>query len=907
MVIGSVTVSKMTRIIIGLLALICLMMSTLPVVAAGEGLSDVTDKSTEIGQPVAITDLQITGEDNEELVITVHALSGSFTFTETVAEVTGSGTNVVTLSGTKDDINATLATMQFTPSDIGEVTITADLGNNVGDVIFNNGEGGNGHAYIVVKDNDMTWSQAKAKAETYTFGGQTGYLATITDQVENDFVWNNLQDTGWIGATDNDSETGGEEGKWYWVTGPEAGTQFWDGDPFGVPVGEEYTNWEPGTEPNNSGEEDCGQFWNEGYWNDYPCDYTRPFVVEFGGGGELEPIQEAFTITASAPNVEIDTCEELTAVDDGAYAYLANISLTTDIDCGGQTIEPLFMNSEHDFEGTIDGGGHTISNVIINEEDNYVGLIGEVNSATISDLNIEDIAVTGRYEVGSLIGYVGDWVKLNNVHAHNVNVTATEEGYVGGLIGTLYTDAQDTSEIYDVSVTGNVYSGGEYNGNIGGLVGYIESSGKLQIRKTYTNVDIESTQFGDYTYSDVGGLVGAVEVNNNTEEEDYTASATFEDVYAWGDISAEGGDNVGGLAGRLDIEYYDEQADANMEITIENTYARGKVMGASDVGGLVGQVDKAVSESAVYNLSNSFAMGRVTALAEDANSAGLIGNSEDNDPLRVVLNDNFYDQERTGQEACVGGSGAATGCSYVNPGGIHPLWFIGNSTNPPMVYWDFENVWVVNQDAPPTFAPYELGEDLNGDLVPDVEQSNISGYTSPITGKKVAIDVGDDCEITTDDIVQESNLDSQDKDYDYANGLFDFAADCGDAGFTTTVSLYYYGVEKHDAIARKFNPNTNQYSTIADASISETTIHGSPVTVVTYQMTDGGELDMDGQVNGSFEDPAGLASSNDSLSLILNNLAATGQNVVGLYLVIALPLFTSAIAFVLYRINRTKA
>ena len=36
----------------------------------------------------------------------------------------------------------------------------------------------------------------------------------------------------WIGGNDT-----AEEGKWEWVTGPEAGTQFWQGGVAGFPVG----------------------------------------------------------------------------------------------------------------------------------------------------------------------------------------------------------------------------------------------------------------------------------------------------------------------------------------------------------------------------------------------------------------------------------------------------------------------------------------------------------------------------------------------------------------------------------------------------------------------------------------------------------------------------------------------
>ena len=46
----------------------------------------------------------------------------------------------------------------------------------------------NGHWYKRI-DTEVTWQSAKAYAESLDMGA---YLATITSQEENDFVWNNL-------------------------------------------------------------------------------------------------------------------------------------------------------------------------------------------------------------------------------------------------------------------------------------------------------------------------------------------------------------------------------------------------------------------------------------------------------------------------------------------------------------------------------------------------------------------------------------------------------------------------------------------------------------------------------------------------------------------------------------------
>ncbi len=146
-----------------------------------------------------------------------------------------------------------------------------------------------GHFYRFVSSPGIYWKQAKAEAESMSYYGLQGYLATITSAVENDFIWTKVSGVGWIGASDEE-----EEGVWKWVTGPEAGTQFWQGDGSGKSVNGEYSSWNDG-EPNNVGAE--GEHYahinfsagKPRSWNDLPNSggsgdyYPRGFIVEFGG------------------------------------------------------------------------------------------------------------------------------------------------------------------------------------------------------------------------------------------------------------------------------------------------------------------------------------------------------------------------------------------------------------------------------------------------------------------------------------------------------------------------------------------------------------------------------------------------------------------------------------------------
>lgn len=154
----------------------------------------------------------------------------------------------------------------------------------------------------------------------------------------------------------------------------------------------------------------------------------------------------------------------------------------------------------------------------------------------------------------------------------------------------------------------------------------------------------------------------------------------------------------------------------------------------------------------------------------------------------------------------------------------------------------------------------EIGEDVNGDGKADSTQANLYTYTSMLTQKTVALQADDNCTVNSATSVSALDYVAQDPEYEYVNGLMDFTLACGTPGFTATVTQYYYNVPVGEMVLRKYDPNTLTYSTIEDAVIEERTINGQVVTVVTYQVEDGGPLDADGLVDGFISDPAGLAT-----------------------------------------------
>ncbi|MDB2385069.1 T9SS type B sorting domain-containing protein, partial [Polaribacter sp.] len=140
--------------------------------------------------------------------------------------------------------------------------------------------------YEFVVQSGITWQNAKIAAENRTFFGRPGYLATLTSEEEAAFAGEQASSTGWIGGSDEETE-----GVWKWVTGPEAGTIFWNGDANGSSPNFAFWN---SNEPNNSGNnEDYAHITARsvgtlGSWNDLPNEggngvfFPQGYIVEYG-------------------------------------------------------------------------------------------------------------------------------------------------------------------------------------------------------------------------------------------------------------------------------------------------------------------------------------------------------------------------------------------------------------------------------------------------------------------------------------------------------------------------------------------------------------------------------------------------------------------------------------------------
>ncbi len=232
---------------------------------------------------------------------------------------------------------------------------------------------------------------------------------------------------------------------------------------------------------------------------------------------------------------------------------------------GGAGWDPIGTDSAP-FMATFEGNKRTIDNLFINRPTvTYLGLFAQTYTpAEIRYLRLTNVNVTGKHDVGALVGHMS----AGKVSYSSSGGSVTAAGHngalsigdskVGGLVGSTVGGSSVVSHSYS---TAGVSGVGNY---AGGLVG---SNGGAIIA-SYATGAVTGGQH------QAGGLAG-----NNSGS--ITAS------YATGAV--EGENEVGGLAG-------------NNGGTITASYATGAVSSdaipaGSDLGGLVGRDDDTVTNS----------------------------------------------------------------------------------------------------------------------------------------------------------------------------------------------------------------------------------------------------------------------------------------------------------------------
>ncbi|WP_164472733.1 S-layer homology domain-containing protein [Cohnella candidum] len=202
--------------------------------------------------------------------------------------------------------------------------------------------------------------------------------------------------------------------------------------------------------------------------------------------------------------------------------------LGADIDLAGLEWTPIAPDYSGYFNGTLDGNGYTIKNLTIaHNTATLTGLFGQLNGATIMNLNLSNVNVSGS-QTGGLAG-----IMTFNTTVTNVRVTGSVSGT--GLTGLLSGAAYYGTKISYAYVTGNSTTSAS---TAGGVVGELRHTSVIE------NTDVNAT-IGNAGY--YGGVVAGEQYNGGT----------IRNVRAIGDLTGIKNQNksagsYGGLMGRAD-------------------------------------------------------------------------------------------------------------------------------------------------------------------------------------------------------------------------------------------------------------------------------------------------------------------------------------------------------------------
>lgn len=523
---------------------------------------------------LTLSNARITGQMNVGGIAAT--LGGTLSNVHMTGSVSGSGAFVGGLAGT---VNNGIIRYSSSAADVTGLTVVGGLAGSVQSIamadsyatgsvtatVSNTSAFAGGLLGEVISSATLTNTYASGKVTGYTTTGGLiggGYLPTIT---VNTSYWD-------INSTGQSSSLGGGTGLTSAVRNQSAYTGF------------DFTNmwvmFEGDTRPMLR--------------NEYSTTLFTPHALQLMG----------LDLTA---NYRLGTDLSLASAMAASGGYYGEV-------WGASGFRPVGSNAQQ-FTGSFDGQGHSISGLAINRAaTDYVGLFGYTSGATLANVKLVGGNVTGRDNVGALVGYMQGGTLGNASASTTVNGTSTSEANTGGLIGT-----NDSGAIADASATGNVTGAGY---QVGGLVGFNVNGGS--ITRSYATGNVTGTNTtANLGY--VGGLVGANGYSGD--------GGSISQSYATGTVRASSGP-VGGFVG-------------HNEGSITDSYATGAVIGqgsASNIGGFAGV------NFINGTISNSYSTGYV---AGGTQLGGFVGY---NNGTNGAISNAYWNTQTSGQsQAAFGG------------------------------------------------------------------------------------------------------------------------------------------------------------------------------------------------------------------------------------------------------------
>ena len=376
-------------------------------------------------------------------------------------------------------------------------------------------------------------------------------------------------------------------------------------------------------------------------------------IIAHNSVGDSDPSQISYT-TPDPSVYMIHNCNELQAMDTGdTYGHYI---LANDIDCSdtqnwndGSGFTPIGSDLPRGyFEGVLDGASHTITNLTINtpsaNECSYASMFTVLEDAEIKNLKFVNPKINSPCNNSAVIASVSYGSNINHVQVINGSV-----------------------DVNNISVSAQ----------LGGLTAYgsVDSSGN-------------HTSMSESSYS---GTIGSSNKNTYAAGGLFAVATIADITNSYSNSIVNGYDYTGGLVGYATFT------------GINNSYSAGSVIGCNgDTGGLMGASD-------TVSISNDFVASSISnedRCPGNSTTGSISGEILDNGSN--TYNNNYIDTAETTYlcTSTVLISGLPD-CSSQNTHFVNAannpnnLYFINNSSNPPLDSWNFSNIWYKKNSSYP--------------------------------------------------------------------------------------------------------------------------------------------------------------------------------------------------------------
>ena len=193
--------------------------------------------------------------------------------------------------------------------------------------------------------------------------------------------------------------------------------------------------------------------------------YTGPF--DKGSATEIRAIatKAGYVNSSEAailPPTEVSSSDEMTDMS-GNYILASDFSSNASIG-----------TSENPFSGTIDGNMVTLSGL-------SHPLVAYANGATIKNVMLKDVQVSGSGNVGAIAGVAEGYSRIyncgilpsNNKYENETSYVSSSDGYCGGIVGWLKDDSRVINCFSYANITGGT--------TVGGIVGYNDFASTTEV------------------------------------------------------------------------------------------------------------------------------------------------------------------------------------------------------------------------------------------------------------------------------------------------------------------------------------------------------------------------------------------------------------------------------------------